>query len=159
MTDEVSVSFKLSITIMCAAGLIASVLGVLVMGLQLLNGYTDKYHSAVSQSTGGGIAAIIAEGSAPMPIIYSAVDEGRGAIEVLILTKYDTATSEYAGGYNETTKSYWGTYEILYRFTQYSSEENYMVLLTKYRTYTAHVKAVPSPTYTGMKIITVGVVE
>ena len=159
MTDEVSVSFKVSITIMCAAGLLASALGVLVMGLQLLNGYSDKYHSTVSQATGGGISAIVAEGSAPVPLIYSAVDESINLIEVLILTTYDKSTGKYSGGYDERTKTYWGSYDILYKYTQNTTEESYMVLLTKYRTDTAHVKSSPSPTYTGMQIITVGVDE
>ena len=159
MTDEVSVSFKVSITVMFAAGLLSSTLGILVMGLQLLNGYSDKYHSTVSQVTGGGISAIVAEGSAPMPLIYSAVDESINLIDVLILTKYDKSTDTYSGGYDEQTKTYWGSYQILYKYTQNTTEESYMVLLTEYRTSTAHVKSVQSPSYTGMQIITVGVDE
>jgi len=118
MTDEVSVSFKVSITVMFAAGLLSSALGILVMGLQLLNGYSDKYHSTVSQATGGGISAIVAEGSAPMPLIYSAVDESINLIDVLILTEYDKSTDTYSGGYDEQTKTYWGSFRILYKYTQ-----------------------------------------
>jgi hypothetical protein len=94
-----------------------------------------------------------------MPLIYSAVDESINLIDVLILTKYDKSTDTYSGGYDEQTKTYWGSYEILYKYTQYTTEENYIVLLTKYRTSTAHVKSVQSPSYTGMQIITVGVDE
>lgn len=148
MTDEVSVSFKVSITIMCAAGLLASTLGVLVMGLQLLNGYSDKYHSTVSQATGGGISAIVAEGSAPMPIIYSAIDESINLIDTVILTTYNTTTETYGSGG-----------DILYKYGTSTTEQGYMILLTKYRTDTAHIKSVQSPSYTGMQIITVGVDE
>ena len=144
---------------MFAAGLLSSVLGVLVMGLQLLNGYSDKYNSTVSQATGGGLAAIVAEDSAPVPLIYSAVDESINLIEVLVLTTYDKSTETYSGGYDERTKECWGDAEVLYEYTQNTTEESYMVLLTKYRTDTAHVKSVQSPSYTGMQIITVGVDE
>lgn len=148
MTDEVSVSFKLSTTIMFTAGLLSAVIGVLVMGLNILNGYSNDYHIAVSQSTGGGIAAIVREGSAAVPIIYSSIDESINLIDKVILTTYNTDTETY------------GTSEkILYEYGTSTTEQGYMILLTKHRTDTAHVKSSPSPTYTGMQIITVGVDE
>lgn len=159
MTEEVSVSLKLSVTIIFAAGLLASVLGILIMGLRLLNGYSEDYHRAISQSTGAGISSIVAEGSAPMPIIYSAIDESIHLIDTVILTKYNTDTETYDGGYDEKTKTFWGTYDTMYKYTNSNTEAGYLILLTKYRTKTAHITSVASPSYTGMQIITVGVDE
>lgn len=114
MTDEVSVSFHISILVMCTAALLSAVIGISTMSLNIMRNYSDKYNQAIGSATESGVYALAQNGEAPMPVIYSTLLEGVNTIDRVRVN--DGATSTVIYEYNNI------------------NIQNLTILLSKYRT-------------------------
>lgn len=114
MTDEVSVSFHISILVMCTAALLSAVIGISTMSLNIMRNYSDKYNQAIGSATESGVYALVQNGEAPMPVIYSTLLEGVNTIDRVRVN--DGATSTVIYEYNNI------------------NIQNLTILLSKYRT-------------------------
>lgn len=123
MTDEVSVSFHISILVMCTAALLSAVIGISTMSLHLMRNYSFKYNEAINQASEGGIYALAQTGEAPMPVIYTTVSESINTIDKIVVKDKD------------------GTH-VVYKYNDVHTQ-NITVLLSKYRLYTGTVSLVP----------------
>lgn len=114
MTDEVSLSFHISILVMCTAALLSTVIGISTMSLNIMRNYSDKYNQAIGSATESGVYALAQNGEAPMPVIYSTLLEGVNTIDRVRVN--DGATST-----------------IIYEYNNINIQ-NLTILLSKYRT-------------------------
>lgn len=114
MTDEVSVSFHISILVMCTAALLSAVIGISTMSLNIMRNYSDRYNQAIGSATESGVYALAQNGEAPMPVIYSTLLEGVDTIDRVRVN--DGATSTVVYEYNNI------------------NIQNLTILLSKYRT-------------------------
>ena len=62
MTDEVSVSFHISVLVMCTAALLSAVIGISTMSLNIMRNYSDKYNQAIGSATESGVYALAQNG-------------------------------------------------------------------------------------------------
>ena len=114
MTDEVSVSFHISILVMCTAALLSTVIGISTMSLNIMRNYSDRYNQAIGSATESGVYTLAQNGEAPMPVIYSTLLEGVNTIDRVRVN--DGATSTVIYEYNNI------------------NIQNLTILLSKYRT-------------------------
>ena len=114
MTDEVSVSFHISILVMCTAALLSAVIGISTMSLNIMRNYSDKYNQAIGSATESGVYALAQNGEAPMPVIYSTLLEGVNTIDRVRINDGVTST-------------------VIYEYNNINIQ-NLTILLSKYRT-------------------------
>ena len=114
MTDEVSVSFHISILVMCTAALLSAVIGISTMSLNIMRNYSDKYNQAIGLATESGVYALAQNGEAPMPVIYSTLLEGVNTIDRVRVNDGVTST-------------------VIYEYNNINIQ-NLTILLSKYRT-------------------------
>lgn len=114
MTDEVSVSFHISILVMCTAALLSAVIGISTMSLNIMRNYSDKYNQAIGSATESGVYALVQNGEAPMPVIYSTLLEGVNTIDRVRVNDGVTST-------------------VIYEYNNINIQ-NLTILLSKYRT-------------------------
>ena len=114
MTDEVSVSFHISILVMCTAALLSAVIGISTMSLNIMRNYSDKYNQAIGSATESGVYALAQNGEAPMPVIYSTLLEGVNTIDRVRVNDGVTST-------------------VIYEYNNINIQ-NLTILLSKYRT-------------------------
>lgn len=92
MTDEVSLSFRVSILVCFTAGLISAVVAVSTMSLGILNSYNQKYDTAVAQATTSGISDLAVNKQVACPIIYATLAKSIDSIEAVYVGRYNSST-------------------------------------------------------------------
>ena len=145
MSDEVSLSMHISIMVCCTAGLLSVVLGVLVMSIDLLNDYSNKYTNAVNSSTESSIYSVAMNGDVPMSVIYSSLEQSLNIVGEV-----------YVGEYNKTN----GTIDNQICIYEYDNINNQrlLTLLTRYKVNRGMVFIEPSAT-SGLITVRVGWIE
>ena len=145
MSDEVSLSMHISIMVCCTAGLLSVVLGILVMSIDLLNDYSNKYTNAVNSSTESSIYSIAMNGDVPMSVIYSSLEQSLNIVGEVYVGEYD----ETNGTVNNQT--------CIYEYDNINNQK-LLTLLTRYKVNRGIVFIEPSTT-SGLITVRVGWVE
>lgn len=145
MSDEVSLSMHISIMVCCTAGLLSVVLGILVMSIDLLNDYSNKYTNAVNSSTESSIYSIAMNGDVPMSVIYSSLEQSLNIVGEVYVGEYDKTN----GTINNQT--------CIYEYDNVNNQK-LLTLLTRYKINRGIVFIEPSTT-SGLITVRVGWVE
>lgn len=145
MSDEVSLSMHISIMVCCTAGLLSVVLGILVMSIDLLNDYSNKYTNAVNSSTESSIYSIAMNGDVPMSVIYSSLEQSLNIVGEVYVGEYDKTN----GTINNQT--------CIYEYDNINNQK-LLTLLTRYKVNRGIVFIEPSTT-SGLITVRVGWVE
>lgn len=95
MSDEVSLSIRLGILVVCIAAVVATVANTLIFSLKVFNNYTGKFADNFAESPGAVIFDLEKSGEVAMPIIYTSVYNGIGVVNQVVLntwngSSYDT---------------------------------------------------------------------
>ena len=133
MSDEVSLSMHISIMVCCTAGLLSVVLGILVMSIDLLNDYSNKYTNAVNSSTESSIYSIAMNGDVPMSVIYSSLEQSLNIVGEVYVGEYDKTN----GTINNQT--------CIYEYDNINNQK-LLTLLTRYKVNRGIVFIEPSTT-------------
>lgn len=115
MSEDVSAYMRTAVTVFCSSALCAAAVNVMVMSMNILDNYTNKYTFTLTTTATGAFADLALNDRTVCPIVYCAVDQ---AIESVALVKLVRN----------------GTVETLYDYTGLT-DNNLMKLLTVYRTY------------------------
>lgn len=83
MQDEVSASMHIAIVVWCTGALLGVVCGVLIMSLNILRDYTDKYSDAIVSSTNASIVDAVKEEAQSGAIIYSRIESSINSIDAV----------------------------------------------------------------------------
>lgn len=145
MSDEVSLSMHISIMVCCTAGLLSVVLGILVMSIDLLNDYSNKYTNAVNSSTESSIYSIAMNGDVPMSVIYSSLEQSLNIVGEVYVGEYDKTN----GTINNQT--------CIYEYDNVNNQK-LLTLLTRYKVNRGIVFIEPSAT-SGLITVRVGWIE
>ena len=96
MTDEVSSSMHIAVTVWCAGALISIVSGILIMSLALLNNYGTTYSNAIVSTTNSSIFATVQEEPQSGAIIYSKLQNSIDVVaSITIKDKKNNSTLLY----------------------------------------------------------------
>lgn len=86
MTDEVSSSMHIAVTVWCAGALISIVSGVLIMSLSILNNYDSTYSNAIISTANSSIFSAVQEEPQAGAIIYSKLHNSIDMVSSITVT-------------------------------------------------------------------------
>lgn len=113
MTDEISVSFHVSMTIWMTAVLLSSIINILGMSLSIFNNYGNTYVNAVTSTTDSTIKDLVSVEPKAGAVVYSSLVNSLGNIDLVYICQE---------GYTRPTEG-----ELIYHW---KGEDNLMKLMT-----------------------------
>lgn len=102
MSDDLSEHFRLSITVVFAAALIASVVNVTVMCMGIMDRYVDKYSSTIVISSTVQLADISNNKRVAAPIAYSSLCRAEGELNKVIVIDGEEEIEIFNVGFHGT---------------------------------------------------------
>lgn len=144
MTDEVSVHIRLSVLVFLTAGLLASVVNILIMGMSVLNNYTTKYSFGLASSSAGSLLSISTLPKVAAPTAYSTVLSSIDSVEEVVFITLDMNDDEIR--------------DCIYKLDN-SVDDRLIELMTIYRTSDVNITLIDSTNIHGLYSVEVRLVE
>lgn len=137
-----SAHLRVAITVCMISAFLAATVNCLIMGMSILNGYADKYTYNLSQGYLSNLSAMTQREYVAAPICYTAIDQAIDQVDNVTLITH----KKLSGGSISTATT------TLFNYS--NSNNNLVVLLTKYKTTNLKVTMKQSNVNTGMFTVT-----